>query len=370
MTVYKAGHERFVFMRLSSGYLIFITVIFAVCANAVAAEDLSDEKWTPMADIVNIIKDSGKYEYHGTYLDSKAKLKEYNEKLKYNDPNQIVVEKDGKRKVSVYEAPVEVKKAVENALKLEEKERYREALEILSKAQATSPDYSMIDVYRGRIAMEMDDYHDALKDFSEAIRKNPANFTAYRLRAKCHLKLDDDESAINDLIKSIICNRNDPESWKILEQLAEKKGYGLYRKPFLPLYSHQRMDNGKLRIYIDQDTLQRWMPYAFCKTVWKYHPGYFEKRTGEEEYRRTFLEEMECIRNLLWAYNAFQLRGNYKPDPVLERLEKIKKRFYLKEFVRFEVMGPHNPEVLVTVDEKRVADLVDYFREFIMVKDK
>ncbi len=175
--------------------------------------------------------------------------------------------------------------------------------------------------------------------------------------------------AEDSLINSIIYNRNYPEAWHLLEKLCKIRKYSLYTKPFVPLYSIQRMDNGKIRIYIDQDQAMIWLPYAFTKAVWQYDPKYFEQRTGLKQYRHTPQEEIEAVTNMVWAYNAFLKRGKYPKNPYLERLKNIKENWFTREFVYFEILSPKNPEVLSTLKSKYKKDLMDYIKSFIILKN-
>ncbi len=49
-----------------------------------------------IGDIVNIIEKSGHYDYHTTYFDPEKALSEYKQSLKYANPRQKLVGKDGK----------------------------------------------------------------------------------------------------------------------------------------------------------------------------------------------------------------------------------------------------------------------------------
>jgi tetratricopeptide (TPR) repeat protein len=328
--------------------------------------DVSD--FTHLADIVDIINYSGRYDYHDTYFDPARASDRYYKNLRQADINQYIVIENDQKKVKTYEPSDEVNSLIrqsEEALQVNDRNR---ALKLLQSALETDPDYFMLPVYLGRIHFEEKNHEEALRQANKGIESNPVNFEAYRLKGEIYLAKNDYENAQKNLVTALIFNRNDWKTLSLLNTLGSMSGFDVFLSPFLPLYSLEKMDNGKIRLYIDTDEMTRWMPYAFCKAVWKYEPGYFEKKTGRTEYQPTFFEEMESINCMLWGYETFRNLERVKPDPMLERMMKIQSRFFLREFVLFEIISPTEPEILCKLDEAHLNDLLEYINEFIIVK--
>jgi tetratricopeptide (TPR) repeat protein len=345
-------------------------VLFILCLLLTAPAFSSggrEGEVTPMADIINIINDSGNFEYHTTLLNSNEIFQEYKAGLGKSHPEQMPNDEGAGKGLTVYSPRPGAGEKVQKAAALLKKGDLPAAEKLLTEAARIDPGYSTVYVRLGEVFLDMDDPARALEMAGLAIQKRPLNFEAHRLRGRCLAGLGHMDDARDSFIQAIICGRNCKEAWDDLEELGRDMKFTLYRKPFVPVYSTQKMDSGKIRIYLDEKTLSRWMPYAFCKTVWRFHPGYFQARTGEEEYRTTYAEERECILNMLWAYEAFRKKGDTGEDPLLERMKAIDRRFFLREFIYFEVLSPGQPQVLPLLDSKGRDDLADYFREFILV---
>lgn len=349
--------------------LILTIGILLIYQRAFALEEKTPH-WTPMGEIVNIVQNSGHFEYHETYFDPEKSREDLEKNFTQADENWAIVEKDGIRKVIKYQVSKEVMELIEKAKQMHSRTRYEKAEELLKKASEADPEYSMVYVFIGNTYHSRENYKEAINWYNKAIEKNPVNFTAYKMRANCHFKNNQLDLCKEDLKLAIICNRNDKQAMEQLENLGKSLNFRIYKKTFVPLYSLEKMDNGKIRIYIDKDQVIRWMPYSFCKAVWRYEPNYFEKKTGEKEYHLTQMEEMECIINTISAYESFIKRGQFDRDPMLERIKKIKERFFIKEFVLFEIIAPQQPDALLTLDKVQLTDMLDYIEEFILLKER
>jgi len=345
-------------------FFILLPAIFAfLVLSTVSAEELSN-----LDEIVSIIQDSGRFDFHMTYFDKKIETEKALARYGECNSNQIIVEKDGKRIVEIYKPSAEVAKLVKDAEKAMALNEWDQAEKKLKKAKEMESYFFKIDVLIGEIAFARKKYQEAIAHFNKAINKNSVSFQAYKLRGDCHEKLGKLEMARDDYISALINNRNHKETWQALDDLGGKMGFAVYRDPFVPLYSIQKLETGVVRIYFDEKERARWMPYSFTKAVWKFQPGYFRKRTGKDFYEPALKEETECIRNMIWGYDAFRLRGDYKEDPFIERIKRIRSKFFLRDFIYFEVMSPENPEILLKLKLKFREDLKDYIKTFILVK--
>ncbi|MFP4497530.1 MAG: tetratricopeptide repeat protein, partial [Vulcanimicrobiota bacterium] len=316
----------------------------------------------------NIVKGSGYFDYHETYFDPAKALEEYRENLGKANPNQIITEEDGVKKVFHYEPSDGIKENLTRINTLIEEGKFDEAEVLVNKSIELDPEYSSLHVYLGRIHHRKGEVEKALSSYEQALSVNPVDILALNYKAEALMEKDGLIKDRDSLVRALVLQRNYELTWQNLKKLGKEMGFEVYDEPFLPLYSLQRMDNKKIRIYIDLDTVTRWMPYSFCKAVWQYYPGYFEKKMGEKEYRETLQEEYECVENMLWSYNAFRVRGKYPRDPMLERMKDIKTRFFIKEFIKFEIMAPEHPELLTLMDQKHILDMEDYIKEYILVE--
>lgn len=343
-----------------------LLIIISFSLPAFASED--DTPISSLKNIFDIVEKSGRFDTHLTYFDPGKELSDYKALLKNNNPDQVLTTEKGEKVVSVYKPSPETAGIVAEALKLEMAGKSGQAEEALKKAILGEPQFSMPYVYMGQIYMKRGNFSEALLWLDRAVEKNPVNYTAYKMRAKCYLELNQPDKQKENLILAIIFNRNDAEAWETLSNMGRRQGFKVYNDAFIPLYSIEKMNNGKIRIYVDKDTAMRWVPYAYSKAVWQYEPGYFEGKTGEITYDYTTDEELDCVSNMIDAYRVFRERGKIRKDPMLERMIRIEDRFFLREFVLFDVIAPLYPDILVTMDDKYIMDMIDYVNEFVLVK--
>ena len=324
--------------------------------------------YTHLGEITKTVHESGRYDVHITYFDKGIETQKLLATYRQSSPDQYIVTIDGQKKVENYRPSEEIKTLISQAEKFIADEKADKAEPLLKKALEKAPGYSRIYCLLAQVEMAKGKYDKALPLLNTALEKNAIDFTAYKLRGDCFVQNKENEKALDDYIMSILTGRNYAEAWNALENLGKTMGFQVDREPFVPLYSIQALETGKHRIYYDDNEKARWMPYSYCKAVWLYEPGYFKQRTGKDKYEYTFEEEDECIKNMIWAYGAFRRQGKFPEDPLLEKLNKIKSRLFLREFIVFEIMSPKNPEMLLTLEEKYVDDLKDYIKEFVIVK--
>ena len=342
---------------------ILISILLVLLTGMVFAQDSFH-----LSDITKIIHKSGKYDVHISYFDKEIETKKIRDLYRQNNPNQYLNIKDGKKEVKIFEVPDEVKTTIKKAEELIEKNKPGKAEKLLKEAGEKCPGYSHIPVLLAKIKINEKKYDESITLLDEAIKINPIDFTAYKLRGDCYFEKGENQKALDEYIMAIINNRNYDEAKKALDKTANKMGLKVNDQPFVPLYSIQDLKNGKYRVYYDDNEKIRWMPYSYTKAVWQCEPEYYKRQTGKDKYEWTYKEEEECIKNTIWGYGAFVRQGNFDKDPFLERLKEIKSRFFIREFIIFEIMSPQKPEMLLTMDDKYLNDLKDYINEFILVK--
>ena len=206
------------------GIIVLIALMITFAGIRASFARAETPNYTPMAEIVNIVQKSGRYDAHDTYLDPENARKEYYDSLKYLNDDQVLSERDGVKQVVTYLPSKEVLDLVEKAKEMRERSKSEEAEKLLKEALAIDPGYSMIYVHLGDLYYRRGNYEEAIRWLDKAVEKNPINFVAYKLRADCHLKMDDLEKCRDDLIRAIIYNRNYRQAWESLEELGKKMG--------------------------------------------------------------------------------------------------------------------------------------------------
>lgn len=359
----KFAHTKFPYPGKKAIHKFFTALLFFLASGSLQAY-----AYTHLGEITKTVHESGRYDVHITYFDKKIETKKLFETYKQSSPDQYIALVNGEKKVEIYKPSDEVKTLITQAEKFITDKKYNKGEPLLRKALEKEPSYSRIYCLLAQSEMAKGKNDKALPLLNTALEKNPTDFTAFKLRGDCFAQNKENEKALDDYIMSILTGRNYADAWDALENLGKAMGFSVYKEPFVPLYSIQALETGKHRIYYDENERARWMPYSYCKAVWLYEPGYFKQRTGKEKYEYTFEEEDECIKNMIWAYGAFRRQGKFPEDPLVERLNKIKSRMFLREFIIFEIMSPKDPEMLLTMDEKYLDDLKDYIREFVVLK--
>lgn len=340
-------------------------LIFALSQALPAKADGMTDMW----EIIRIIKESGRFDYHMTHFDSEIETKKVLDSYVKPDSCQKTLIKDGKKTVEIYKPNPEAAKKLQEANGIIEANQggMGQALKLLDDASKLDPAWTNVDTEKGKYYFTRGEYSKALKALDKAIKENPADFTAYKLRGDCYVKQGDPDKAMEDYISSIVYGRNYREAWTALEELGKNEGFRLYNRPFVPLYSFQEIKDGVIRIYFDEQERVRWMPYSFCKAVWRFEPDFFKEKTGLQEYKDTPEEEIDCVSQMIWFYDASKRWSESEKDPMMDRLERIRKRFFVREFVYFEIIAPREPLFLPGLDDKYIGDLKDYIREFVII---
>jgi tetratricopeptide (TPR) repeat protein len=342
---------------------LILALFFAIPVIPAMAEDYN---YTHIADIINIVEKSGRYDPHVTLFDKKTELDKYNSEIRQPSPGHILVIENGTKRISDYKPNAETAKITGKVNDLVKSRKYKEAETALIEAVKKDKQDFMLQYLLSKVCYEQGNYKEALSAANEAVKLNPACWQAYTVMGGSLLKTGNKNESREAYINSLIYNRNNPETWQALNSPEGIQNFEVYTEIFLPLYSLEPLSTGKIRVHFDDNEKTRWLSYSFCKAVWKYEPGYFENRTGEKQYRLTPLEEMESIHGMIWAYGAFLKSGQFKKDPLMERLKKIERRMFLREFSYFDILAPKNPEITWTLEDKYLDDMRDYLREFVV----
>ncbi|MCE1246430.1 MAG: hypothetical protein LWY06_07290 [Firmicutes bacterium] len=344
-----------------TGALLFVMLLGAVLP--VMAEDYN---FTHIADIINIVEKSGRFEPHVTYFDKKLETEKYVNELGHPNPNHIVTIENGKKTIVDYKPSAEAAALYEKADGFSKSRKSKEAVALLKDGIKKGIKDFRLFLLLSCCSLESGSYKEACEYADEALKLNSGCWQAYTIKGVACFKLGDKVNSRASFVNALIYNHNDTEAWKGLIALGGADNFSVDMSPFVPLYSLDKVSSGKVRVYFDDNDKTRWLPYAFCKAVWKYEPGYFENRTGEKEYRLTPLEEMECLHGMIWAYGAFLKSGQFSKDPFMENLKKAERKMFLREYAYFNVLAPKNPEITWTLDDKYLDDMRDFIGEFII----
>jgi hypothetical protein len=128
----------------------------------------------------------------------------------------------------------------------------------------------------------------------------------------------------------------------------------------------------------------RWLAYTMCKAVWRFEPGFREKRMGEKnsaEYSWSSREEQECVSNYIEGALNYESNARTKkkqPEIPIDQLAasapddvpflyEVMKAGMLDDYVLFEDIGRRCPFAVSVFQIPMVDGIEKYIRKFVVV---
>jgi len=99
-----------------------------------------------------------------------------------------------------------------------------------------------------------------------------------------------------------------------------------------------------------------WYGYAIAKAIWKYEPGYAQSQ-GENPDNLSFLQEKECIMNLIAGQDSIKARD---VDPSISALVDSKDYKLTDGFIYYEILLPSHPALVYQLPNNVIKSIRDY----------
>jgi tetratricopeptide (TPR) repeat protein len=104
-----------------------------------------------------------------------------------------------------------------------------------------------------------------------------------------------------------------------------------------------------------------WMAYGLCKALWIGDEAHRRDMTGQPTHAFTFIEEKECLVNLVAMAMTKGAKG-----PELVRLQAIAKAGLIDAFIVYELAARRQPTIALTLAPPQRALVERYVTEFVL----
>jgi hypothetical protein len=209
---------------------------------------------------------------------------------------RVVVDAHGDRQLVIWKPAGAAAQHFEAAEKLFAADQRDEADQEYRRGLELDPDYGPGWLFSGDIPFGRGQYAQALASYRKAIALDPTLPQAHRFAGDALARLGKLAEAEDEYIASLSWDPSYRGALEGLAVLGVKAAYQL-SLPFFhpPLGAFGESADGKVLIRANPE----WQPYLSCRAVWRYEPGYRERRLGREAAGAgpslSVAEESECL---------------------------------------------------------------------------
>lgn len=259
--------------------------------------------------------------------------------------------------VGIYEYTDEIQQILDDAEKMFEISDMVGARNLYKQILEKKPDaYNML-VYIGDTYYQEQNLSEAQKYYQEAIQKNYVDYLAHWAYANTCLYLKDFKTALKEITIAKILNRNNPNLHKKFMEIYSLNKVNYTDWKFIPQYELEYsydQANEKDIVTIKSDGF--WTPFAICKGVWEYEPGYADAN-AKNEFEFLYKQEYESM--------AALLKYTYKTKDSKSNIElKVLSSAYLKGmfeyYVVYESILPNVPLFSYFLPKETIEGIADY----------
>lgn len=214
--------------------------------------------------------------------------------------------------------------------------------------------------YIGQVYGQKGDYDNAITWYKKAIRNNYIDYMAHWFLADTYVLTNNLADAVEEITIAQILNRNNPRIKKALISIFEKDKRNTEDWCFNPQVVINKISDTKISIAASSE----WTGYAIAKALWEYEPGYKESM-GVQPGQYSTLEDKECLLTVLIAMDNVK---NETPKKLkydftgaqFTRLNDAVNSKHINEYIFFEIVLPHTPQVVNQLPEEDINRMKEY----------
>ncbi len=326
-----------------------LVIVSALLSQIIVCQELN----TPAA-IIKIMADS-KIQYK---INVTEEFMEDTTKYPLNGYDLYQETKDGRVILKEYALSEKAGQAFKTAEEHFSNKEFEKARKFYKKVLNENKTYSVAMTYIGQTyELEKKD-DDAIKWFKKAIKANYIDYMAHWFLASAYHRTGESRNALNEVAIALTLNRNNPrlETLAITIALKNKLFYNSWF--FTPQYTLSS-DSDTVRIFAKKE----WLAYALCKAVWRYEPGYKEKKGIKNESLFTSVEENECLANIILGHMNSEGEKLSEAESINFLLEAFKRK-KLSEFMIYEVWLRKYPQIIYSLPKETIDNIADYVSRF------
>lgn len=310
------------------------------------------QKMHNAAEIFKLIE-SSKLTYNIKLSDTVITSSDYSEKLNNLDCYRIINE--SVISTQNYKPTEETEGLIQKAeMYYQAKDLDNALLAYKSVLQHDSTVYYIM-TYIGQVYENKLDRQNAILWFNKVIAKNYIDYMAHWFLADNYLAIKQIDKAVDEITIARILNRNNiriKKSFDRIYQKAKKDTTDWYFTPQVNI--NQAADS---TIYVQ--VAKNWMGYGLCKALWMYEPGYRESM-GAKVGQYAMIEDKECLVTQ-YTFNLGS-KSKIKKEPQLLVLKNAVEKYYLEEYLLFDVILPNYPHVVYQLTENNILKISEYIK--------
>jgi len=210
---------------------------------------------------------------------------------------------------------------------------------------------------------------DAVPWYFQAIGHDSTDYLAWRALAVTFLALDDPVSAKEAAIWAVLYNYHDADSWDLLRRVGRELGFTV-----APARLSKRVDvrherDGSVSVAVDSSIGDlakiSWLGYAFVRAVWQYEGRFEARNRSATDYFTTFEEQLEAMASLAAVWSSEPL-DSMERNADLDRLTRITDTGYLGEYILFEELAAHDPDIVALLSPSQLHRVKQYIERFVI----
>lgn len=341
----------------------FLVVLFLLSfkTNIIYSEDILSPE-----EIIKIMTDS-KFRYN---------IETLNDSIEYNFSNNLTTnhvyqdKSDKNIKLLFSELSDDEKVIFEKAENNFQHNMYYQARQYYKELISKNEKLYFINTYIGQSFEAEKKYDDAEDWYRLSINKNYIDYMAHWFLADILILKNQKKEALNEIILAHLLNRNNPRIIKSMKRIFSKNDYSFDEFVFNPQYKIDSISSTEYNIKFKNST---WMFYAMTKALRQYEPNY---NGSKQKINLDVINlEKEALLGLIILYKKRIEDKNNAENDNKEDIEdefnnlnieavKVTEAFdnnLLGEFILYEIILPNYPNIILTFDDKMIANLVDYF---------
>jgi tetratricopeptide (TPR) repeat protein len=234
------------------------------------------------------------------------------------------------------------------------------ARELYLRVLRIVPYHSQVMTFIGQTYEHEQDYKSAIEWYHRAIEANYYDYAAHWFLADNLSVTGNHDEALKEILLARVLNRTNSRLPDAVDRILKSANLSYLDWEFAPRYQLQSLDGHQISLKYDPQHSE-WMPYALCKALWAFEPGYKDSMLFGTDEHPIVVQEKECVANVLMA---LQNSGEEVKDPSLQTAKRALDEKAFSAYLLFEVILPRRPDFVFALTRSQIESLSAYILEF------
>ncbi len=223
-----------------------------------------------------------------------------------------------------------------------------------------APLHSQVMTFIGQTYENEQDYSSAKDWYQKAIETNFYDYAAHWFLADNLSVTGRHDEALKEILLARVLNRTNPRLSEAVDRILKESKLSFVDWTFKPRYELKDLDGHRISIKYDTQHPE-WMPYAFCKALWAFEPGYRDSMISTSHEHPFLIEEKECVANILIG---LQNSGKKVKDPSLQAARRALDEKVFAAYLLFDVILQSHPDFVFLLTQSNLESVTSYVLEY------